>query len=509
MVDVISRVRRRMWWNQLAAQAAHAVSFAMGLLVLLLVTGTEILGWRWVIILPVIMFVAGIWVAGRKLPKLYAVAQLVDARLKLADTLSTAFFFSTGKFAGCASETVRLAQWRQAVHASHSVNASQAVPFTVPRGIYVSTALAIVAAGLVAVRYGVERRLDLRPPIAAILQQLLQDPKTELAKLQEEKKQNAPEDPATRKDDGAESSAAGKKDGNTKGGPESEIQAAMGSSGENGKSEAAQNDATSADESQDQEQAGSENSSGQTGTEAQRQAAGKKDSSGRPAQSDQQGGGSPRSGAAEDSQSLMSRLSDAMQNLLSRLKPQSGAARGQQQTAMNRGARRQGERQQNRQSGAQSSSGDRSQDGSQTGDRGEQQGQESQQGQNGQARGTGQTADEKSSKQPGNGAGKNDGNKDARLAEQLDAMGKISVILGKRSENLTGEVTVETVSGDQQLTTAYVHQNANHANAGTAISRDEVPLSLQSYVQEYFEQVRKYGPASGSHARRTRTANSQ
>ena len=73
-------------------------------------------------------------------------------------------------------------------------------------------------------------------------------------------------------------------------------------------------------------------------------------------------------------------------------------------------------------------------------------------------------------------------------------MGKISEILGKRSANITGETTVEVQSTSQQLRTQYAQRSAQHSQGGAEISRDEVPVALQSYVEQYFEQIRKQQP---------------
>ena len=70
-------------------------------------------------------------------------------------------------------------------------------------------------------------------------------------------------------------------------------------------------------------------------------------------------------------------------------------------------------------------------------------------------------------------------------------MGKISEIIGKRSANVTGEISVEVPSNQQPLHTAYSQNNATHSDAGGEISRDEVPVIFQQYVQQYFEQVHK------------------
>ena len=106
--------------------------------------------------------------------------------------------------------------------------------------------------------------------------------------------------------------------------------------------------------------------------------------------------------------------------------------------------------------------------------------------------------DDQASKQPGSGIGKQDGSKDVKLAEQMAAMGKISEIIGKRSANITGEMTIEVQSGKQQLRTPYSASNATHAEAGGEINRDEVPVVYQPYVQQYFEQMRKQTTDGGA-----------
>ena len=65
-------------------------------------------------------------------------------------------------------------------------------------------------------------------------------------------------------------------------------------------------------------------------------------------------------------------------------------------------------------------------------------------GENSQAQGGGHSADQQGANQPGSGIGRQDGNKDTKLAEQIAAMGKISEIIGKRSANVTGEVTISS-----------------------------------------------------------------
>jgi hypothetical protein len=50
---------------------------------------------------------------------------------------------------------------------------------------------------------------------------------------------------------------------------------------------------------------------------------------------------------------------------------------------------------------------------------------------------------------------------------------------------------LDVQSGPQQLRTQYSKSSASHAASSGEISRDEVPVSLQGYVQQYFDEVRK------------------
>ena len=71
-------------------------------------------------------------------------------------------------------------------------------------------------------------------------------------------------------------------------------------------------------------------------------------------------------------------------------------------------------------------------------------------------------------------------------------MGKLAEIIGKRSANLTGDMTVETASGNQQLKTEYSQRMGHHADLGGEINRNEIPLMYQQYIRDYMEAVRKH-----------------
>jgi hypothetical protein len=197
-------------------------------------------------------------------------------------------------------------------------------------------------------------------------------------------------------------------------------------------------------------------------------------------------------GGASESSSLMSKLKDAFQNLLSRANAQPGR----------QGAPQQGKDQKSAtgkpQPGSpQNGKDEPSRNGSRQGDA--QEGEEGSEARNSesaqQGKGQGKSDSEQAGKQPGSGIGSQDGDKAIRNAGQLAAMGKITEILGKRSATISGEATVEVQSTSQQLRTPYAQKGAKHTHGGADIGRDEVPVSLEPYVQQYFEQVRKQAAA--------------
>ena len=157
----------------------------------------------------------------------------------------------------------------------------------------------------------------------------------------------------------------------------------------------------------------------------------------------------------------MDKMKDAFQNLLSKVKPQQQPEQsGQQQDQKGQqGKSQQGAKQQNGKDGQQQNAGQQGE--AQEGENGEQaKNDENAQQQKGQ----GKSDSQQTTKQPGSGVGSQDGDKAIKNAEQLAAMGKLSEIMGKRSQNITGEATVEVQSTNQQLRTNYVQQGrAAHA----------------------------------------------
>ena len=488
MGNLVRLARRRVLGNQLFAQGANAAIAALAVFILLLLFGTQILSWQLALIVPLAAAAFGIYRVKLGMPSPYAVAQLLDQRLNLADNLSTALFFSEVKPDARVAPDIRRAQFEQAGRLAQSVDVRQAVPYVMPRAVYVMAALSVVACSLFALRYGLTRRLDLRQPLANFLPESFTGGKpSRQAKNARKNPKRVPETP----DD---SSAANSQDQENPGqqDPNQEIQ----NPGESQTEAVAKMDTKSLPSQKPGEQ--SDNEMASDDADSQNEGAqgknGEESQDGQPGDSKngqgdkQQNSEKQDSKNATESSSLMSKMKDAFQNLLSKAKPQQNQ-QGQSQ---------QGKDQKSGQSKSQQGSKQNGKDGQQQ--NGQQQG-DAQEGEDGQeaknsenaqqGKGQGKSDSQQASKQPGSGIGSQDGDKAIRNAEQLAAMGKITEILGKRAATISGEATVEVQTTNQQLHTPYAQKGAEHTQAGAQISRDEVPVALQPHVQQYIEQVRK------------------
>ena len=486
MGTLVRQARRRILSNQLFTQGANAAIAALAAFILLLLFGTQILSWPVALAIPLAAAAFGIYRVQRQMPSAYGVAQLIDQRLGLADNLSTALFFSEVDPGAQVAPDIRRAQFERAARLAQSVDARRAVPYTMPRAVYLVAGLVLVAGSLFALRYGLSRRLDLKQPLANFLPESLTGGKPV------HRANNARRDgkqPPQTPDDGSNASnreepAPGQQNPNqdiqTPGEALTEAAAKMDAksfpipkAGEQPDSEMATDDGDSQDEGDAKN--GEESQDGQ--------------GDGKSGPSDKQQNGEKQDAKdAGGSSSLMSKLKDAFQNLLSKAKPQQN-----QQGPAQQGKEGKSAQSKSQQGSKQNGKDGQPQNGQQQCDAQEgEDGQEAKNSENAQqVKGQGKSDSQQSSKQPGSGIGSQDGDKAIKNAEQLAAMGKISEILGKRSATISGEATVEVQTTNQQLHTPYAQKGAQHTQAGAEISRDEVPVALQPYVQQYFEQIRK------------------
>ena len=480
---ILRRANRRHLTNLAVEHIALAAGVGAAGAILLLLVGTQIMNWYW----PVLLFVAGLGVGlvrarSQRLSR-YRVAQLLDERLGLQDRLSTLVWFRERE---TESQPLLDTVEKQALSRVRPGDADRAVPVSIPRYGYACAALVVAAAGLLAVRYGVLHTMDLGAPIARVdFDFFAPEPKVQAATkksaIQERFEQQLKE-LGLNVDDLQNEKGLEPVEANIPATPEAGTQPAQPGM-----------KPVKAPESSPEGSEGSEEGEKSDGDQGAEGAA--ETDSGKPQQQGKPQANAPqnaKAGQQGPQNSLMNKMKDALANLMNKMKMNQQG--NEQQTAMNQPSQQQGQQQgQQGQQGQQSKS--QAKDGSQS-----QQGQEGDQdGEGEKSAGEKSQAGDKSSDRPGSqdsksGMGQTDGDKSIKEAEQLAAMGKISEIFGKRAQQVTGEITVEVHSGKQQLKTAWSDRKALHADTGAEVNRDEIPLAYQTYVQRYFEEVRKTAP---------------
>jgi hypothetical protein len=467
--ELIRSARRRLLFNEVLKQFALSAALAIGGLALLLTFGTRYVQW-WVVAL----FAAAVivWAAvklRKRLPGDYAAAVWLDAKADLHDSLSTAFHFARKSTAfSPAAEAILLAQRGQAEAAANNVDIHVAVPFRFPKALYGLAALLVASTGLIFLRYFYGHDLNLSAPITEIIFQDLaatKSPKAAKAGRNPPKQPDYDEARSLLAKLGLGANLDEKQDEKLDEALADALKSAEKTPGDGDDAKPQQK--TDSGDPLDAPKDANKNEGAQPGDN------GKKSSS-------QQGDSPGQSGASSGEKaekSLLSKLKDAMDNMMGAPGPQGDkkSAAGKQQ---------------------QSKPSSQAQAGQQPGEQGEEENKSAADGEaNGNAQKSnspGQTSGNSPDKQEGpSAAGSEDGEKAIKAAAQMKAMGKISELIGKRSEQVTGESMIDVQSGNQTLQTAYKDKAATHGEGTGEVSRDEIPLADQAYVQEYFQQVRK------------------
>jgi hypothetical protein len=508
LLDLIRRGRRRQTLHLLIHAASFAAVIALGGAILLLLVGAQILNWYWLVVLFAAGLAAGAYRLRASLLKPYEIAQSIDRRLELKDALSTAYYFSAYS---PSSQQDRPGAPRdfdfidgQRSHAENlarSADMQRGMPFLLPRTVYINLALVAVALGMFGLRYGIKRGLDLGSPLVHINLDGWFGSSPKLADARARGKHpgdgDGRRDPAAAENpwdsktsdrdpaldatlqsvqDPDPNNANASPDGSAKADAKSTEQLPPGSnpldSGEKGESaQPSDANALPSADSKSGQQNGSQN--------------GSKDAK-----------NSNQSGSSPDNSSLADKLRDALSNLMAKMKPQSNQGGGKPNNS-SQSASSHNPQQGEKQEGDAKSGQEQADSSADSQSQGEQQQGGTQQASQGKSEG--RSNNQPNSPDGKSGIGKQDGDKAAREAAELAALGKLSEIIGKRAANITGEVMVEVSSGKQQLKTQYSDHNGAHAEAGGEINRDEVPLAYQQYVQQYFAQMRKV-PAAKSKA---------
>jgi hypothetical protein len=492
---LIQAVLRRRVLNLVVEQSVLALTIALGAVVLLLIAGTQILNWAW----PVLIFAAaaawGYWRIRQRVPDGYRVAQSIDRELNFSDALSTAWHYRNTSI-DVFDEEVKSLQRRRAEALAQQADPAVAAPYAVPPSARWCLLLGVAALGLFALRYGVQQSLDLsRPLVSFNLDPFLGGEARQSAKaknlqappLEDFMKTISVQPPETKEEglDAAPDSALGVVDIPDVNATNSEQPSAK--TAEKGASSGEQQEGTESGEKGEGATGDTQQSPNEKGTE----------SAGQPQKAPNDA--KPSSPQSGENSSLLDKMRDALASMMNKLNIQQKQGEGQQQQQAKNQTQGQpsgNARQQQAQKGMQSK-GQPSADQQQAANQGEGQEQDMQESDPSQAaqgkpgeRNSAQAANQENK----SGMGKQDGSKDVKLAEQMAAMGKISEIIGKRNEKLQGEIMIEVNSSKQALRTQYSNRAAQHTDSGGEIHRDEVPLALQGYVQQYFEEIRKTPP---------------
>lgn len=469
-------------------QASAGLCATLGGAVLLLLLGTQILDWWWLAILFLAGAGWGLWRTLAAMPGAYKIAQRIDHRLGLKDTLSTAYAFSAAGVAAAPAGAGELVgrQARLADELARTIDPSAAAPWRTPRLLAAAGVMAAIVGGMLILRYGVTGSLDLRSPVVAGLGDYFR-PEAAREKSARKKKSGIPnedqiwnvsvDDPNKPPDNLDEASEDALRETLTPDidqmtrDAEKVARAELKAKGESG-DQLMQEDEEGGRGGKDSGGDREGGDPGRTPDASQK---------GTPQQAGNQG--------ANEKSNLLDKMRDAMANLMNKLNipPQAGgkqgANQGESQQAKNQGSASQSSKKSDGQKGQGQPSDDVE---------GSDEAEASEQAQGGQGKGMDRGADQSASNEPKSGMGKQDGSKEAREAEQAAAMGKISEIFGRRAQNIQGEIMLEVKSSRQQhLRTAYSKSNASHKEAGSDVRRDEIPLELQPFVEQYFEQIRK------------------
>ena len=460
MKQLLAQARKRVISHLVLDKGALALVIGMGGVVLLLLAGTQILDWYWPVLLAAVSLGVGIYQLRRFIPSLYELAQTIDRKMALADSLSTAVYFSEHPKPGL--ESVCAIQFQAADRLAAGVNLEQALPLARSRYLMPALALFLAASGLFITRYVMTGSLDLRASlIDMVVDNFFTSPAEQAAAkaARAELKPRAfdPSQPNQPNDEQVQPPLPPDAEKGTD--LKSDPSASKSGEGEKGPGEQDDKGADQKEDGGDSKDGASKDKQGD-----------KKDTGGDDkGQSDSQG---------QDQRSMLDKLRDAVNNLMNKMNSEP-PSKGQQKG---------GEKQQ----GKKQDKGDKNQDKGEKAE-GDPQSESDQQGDKGDPKDAKQSnaPGQKASEDAKSGAGQDDGKKDIEKAKALEAMGKVSELLGERSASISGEVMVEVGTTKQELKTAMTRQKAGHTDAGGEIHRDQVPLAYQTFVERYFQEVRK------------------
>ena len=443
-----------------------------------------VLGTRYVpfVTLPLVAGI-GAWVAiqrlGACLPSSYSVAQLVDLRAGLQDALSTTYHFRTAG-TNWQSEDIASAQYESASKLAAKIDPRQAFPPVRSRVHRICVNLLVSAVLLFMLRIGLQAKISFEPPLASLILTAIfgqqPDSRASAESLGAEIDQPRTDKPLPEDQEFTERPASEQDSPDTElpsetadqpteqSGEMPEVEGLITVPLEEQGPEGMLEDSTLQAEQSDLP---SEGQDGDMPTEP---------------------GSDPWD---EEAQSLFDKLKQAFDNMLQTLDmastESSSSESGQEQGS--------GSTEEAASSGNPADSGEADQDPSaQAADASMEGGEAGPEA--GESASAGSTSGEDSTGEQSGGenasaAGTSDGEKELAEAEMLEVMGQLEELYMERAEKMRGEVTIETRLAEQSASVPYNQRSTSHGDGGGAVSRDEIPAAYRTYIQNYFDTLRR------------------
>ena len=469
--------------SRVASQISRRECFLASGVALVGICSLLLMGTRYV---PVVMLPLaaslGAWMAIQRwradLPSGYAVARRIDRREALADQISTAYYFRLAE-TGTFSRAVADLQYERATRTAATVRPATVFPRTVPSTQRTATALLAAALLMFGLRAALQSSLSFEPPLATLLMTSLFGA--------------GPEPPPA----GSTQAAALEQGEADPGMPEPEdlFERPAGEPEENDNQlphEAHEEQQPQSDEMPEVEglitlpleEIQAENAADGAMMQGEDGPAGEENAADLPPDPSDDGWD-------DESQSLMDKLKQAFANMLETLDMASVESSDSEQ----------GKEQGSGNAEESASAGDPAQSGeadqamtSQSADASMEGGEPGQEV--GETASAGNTSGEDSTGEQSSGenasaAGTSDGSKDFAEAEHEEVLGALEQLYMERAENMKGEVTIETRLAEQSASVPYRQRSTTHSDRGGAVTRDEIPASYRTYIQNYFDTLRR------------------
>ena len=473
----------RTCWLRIARQVRRQECFLAVAVALVGVCCLLLLGSRYVPYLTLPLTAAfGAWLAVRRwqfgLPGGYRVAQRIDRIGGFSDQLATAYYFRSASADGVSRQVVD-EQYERAVESAEAIDPEEMFPVTWPGTQKASSYLLASALLLFGLRAGVQSELSFEPPLASLLLESLfgYDPQPKGIEQLQAARIDQEEIPSIDRDDGDLVEKAGADSG-----PSEEELPSERFDEESGEDELPEVEGliTLPLEEQAVDEMLAEDSLQSDGGE----------------NSDGDDSGDASNDPTEDiwdeeTQSLLDKLKQAFENMLETLEMAS-AESTDSEAGQEEGS---GDADGSESAGEPADSGDpddqMSTEAADASMEGGEPGEEA-----GETASAGNTSGEDSSGDQSSGenasaAGTSDGLKEFAEAEQLEVLGALEELYMERAENMKGDVTIETRLAEQSASVPYNERTTAHADQGGAISRDEIPSAYRTYIQNYFETLRR------------------